>query len=100
MDAGDAMMIEDLIVRLTNLPPNGFSAGRNGDYIWLNSGTGLSVCAIPVTGSLPFGHPRGLLSLHRLESAPRTQIAIVKRQLSKLRLTFATHITQSASRDI
>ena len=73
VDAGDAMMIEDIIVRLTNLPPNGFSTGRNGDYIWLNSGTGLSVCAMPVTGSLPFGHPRGLLSLHRLESAPRTQ---------------------------
>ena len=73
MDAGDVMTIGDMIVRCTNLPPNEFSAGRNGDYIWLSSGTGLSVCAIPVTRSLCFGHPRGLLSLHCLESVPRTQ---------------------------
>ena len=60
VDAGDAMTIGDMIVHHTNLPLNEFSAGRNGDYIWLNSGTGLSVCAIPVTGSLRFGHLRGL----------------------------------------
>ena len=64
-DAGDALKSRYMIFRHTNLPPNEFSAGRNGDYIWLNSGTGLSVCAIPVTGSLRFGYPRGgLLSLH------------------------------------
>ena len=73
VDAGDTMTIGDMIVRRTNLPPNEFSAGRNGDYIWLNSGTGMSVCAMPVTGSLRFGHPRVLLSLHCLESVPRTQ---------------------------
>ena len=71
VDAGDAMTIGDMIVRCTNLPPNEFSAGRNGDYVWPNSGTGRS--AIPVTGSLRFKHPRGLLSLHCLESVPRTQ---------------------------
>ena len=67
------MKIGDMIFHRTNLPPNEFSARRNGDYIWLNSGTGLSVCAIAVTGSLRFGHPRGLLSLHCFESVPRTQ---------------------------
>ena len=49
-DACDTMKIGDMIFRRTNLPPDEFSAGRNSDYIWLNSGTGLSVCAIPVTG--------------------------------------------------
>ena len=68
----NAVIRNELIFRRLNLP-NEFSAGRNGDYIWLNSGTGLSVCAIPVTGSLHFGHPRGLLSLHCFESVPRTQ---------------------------
>ena len=72
-DACDVMNIGDMIFRRTNLPLDEFSAGRNGIYIWLNSGTGLSVCAIPVTGSLRFGHPRGLLSLHCLESVPQTQ---------------------------
>ena len=73
VDAGDAMTIGDMIVRSTKLLPNEFSAGWNGDYIWLNSGTSLSVCAIPVTGSLRFGHSPGLLSLYCLESVPQTQ---------------------------
>ena len=67
------MKIEDIIFRRMSLQPDEFSAGRNGDYIWLNSGTGLSVCARPVTGSLRFGHTRGLLSLHCLESVTLTQ---------------------------
>ena len=52
-----AVKLDDIIFHHTSFPPDVLSAGRDGDYIWLNSGTGLSVCARPVTGSLCFGHP-------------------------------------------
>ena len=90
-DSG-AVELDDLIFRRLSFPPEEFATGwytaaavcravklddmifgRDGDYIWLNSGTGLSVCARPVTGSLHFGHPHGLLSLHCLESVALTQ---------------------------
>ena len=29
-----AVKLDDMIVRQTNLPPDEFSAGRNGDYKW------------------------------------------------------------------
>ena len=60
-DACDAMKIVDMIFRLTNLPPDEFSARRNGDYIWRDLWTEPSVCNRPVTGSHGFG------SSHRLE---------------------------------
>ena len=44
-----------LMFRRTNFPPDLFSAGRNGDYIWRDLWTGPSVCNRSVTGSLPFG---------------------------------------------
>ena len=69
----NAVKLDDMIFRRTSFHPDELSAGRNGDYIWLNSGTGLSLCARPVTGSLRFGHPHGLLSLHCLESVALTQ---------------------------
>ena len=50
-----------MIFRRTKLPPDEFSAGQNGDYIWHNLGTEPSVCNRPVTGSHGFG------SAHRLE---------------------------------
>ena len=55
------MKIGDMIFRHTNLPPDEFSAGRNGDYIWRDLWTEPSVCNRPVTGSHGFG------SSHRLE---------------------------------
>ena len=64
--------IDDRIFRLTSFPPNEFPGGREDDYIWLTSGSNQSVCARPVTGSLCFGHPHGLLSLHCLESVTLT----------------------------
>ena len=58
-----AVKPDDMIFRRTSFPPNELSAGRDGDYIWQNSGTGLSVCARPVTGSLRFGHLHGLFTV-------------------------------------
>ena len=58
--------IDDRIFRRTSFPPNELPGGRNDDYIWLTSGSNQSVCARPVTGSLCFGHPHRLLSLHCL----------------------------------
>ena len=55
------MKIGDMIFRHTNLPPDEFSAGRNGDYILRDLWTEPSVCNRPVTGSHSFG------SSHRLE---------------------------------
>ena len=49
-DACDAMKIGDMIFRHTNLPPDEFSAGRNGDYIWRDLWTEPSVCNRPVIG--------------------------------------------------
>ena len=63
----DAMKFDDMNFRRTSFPLDELSAGRDGDYTWLNSGTGLSVCARLVTGSLRFGHPHRLLSFHCLE---------------------------------
>ena len=48
VDACHAMKIGDL-------PPDEFSAGRNGDYIWRDLWTEPSVCNRPVTGSHGFG---------------------------------------------
>ena len=59
VDCG-AVELDDLIFRQTSFPPDEFSAGRDGDYIWLAMLTGLPVCARSVTGSLLFG------SSHRL----------------------------------
>ena len=56
----DAMKIAVMIFRRTNLPPDEFSAWRNGDYIWHDLSTEPSVCNRPVTGSHGFG------SSHRL----------------------------------
>ena len=52
---GDALNVVALMFRNTHLPQDEFSAERNGDYIWRNIWTGLSVCNRSVTGSLPFG---------------------------------------------
>ena len=49
-----------LMFRRTNLPPDEFSAGRNGDFIWRDLWTGPSLCNQSVTGSHVFG------SSHRL----------------------------------
>ena len=35
-----AVKLDDMIFRCTSFPPNELSAGRDGDYIWLSSGTG------------------------------------------------------------
>ena len=71
--AGGAAKLDYMIFRRTSFPPNELSGGRDGDYIWLRSGNDLSVCARPVTGSLCFGHPHGLLSPHCLESVTLMQ---------------------------
>ena len=55
------MKIGDMMFPRTNLPPDEFSAGRNGDYILRDLWTEPSVCNRPVTGSQGFG------SSHRLE---------------------------------
>ena len=52
--------LDDLIFRRTSFPPDELSAGRNGDYIWRDLWTGLSVCNRSVTGSLAFGSSHGL----------------------------------------
>ena len=59
--AADAMKFAVMIFRRAGLPPDEFSAERNGDYIWRDLGTEPSVCNRPVTGSHGFG------SSHRLE---------------------------------
>ena len=70
--------INDLIFRRTSFPPDKFSAGRDGNYIWLAMLSGLSVRTRSVAGSLRFGSPHRLvcsclcstiLSLRWLESA-------------------------------
>ena len=55
-----AIGLDDLIFRRTNLPPDEFSAGRNGDYIWCDLWTGPSVCNRSVTRSLSLGSPHRL----------------------------------------
>ena len=55
-----AVELDDLNFRRTSFPPDEFSAGQEGDYIWLAPLTSSSVCARSVTGSLFFG------SSHRL----------------------------------
>ena len=54
VDCGE-VEFEDLHFRRTSFPPDEFSAGREGDYIWLAPLASSSVCARSVTGSLPFG---------------------------------------------
>ena len=54
------MKQNDLIFRRTNSPPDEFSAGRNGDYIWRDLWTRPSVCNRPVTGSHGFGSSQRL----------------------------------------
>ena len=56
-----AVELDDLEFRRTRFPPGELSAGRDGDYISLDLGTGLSVCARLVTGSLHFGYPHRLV---------------------------------------
>ena len=58
--AADVMKFAVMIFCRTKLPPDEFSAGRNGGYIWHDLGTEPSVCNRPVTGSHGFG------SSHRL----------------------------------
>ena len=59
VDCG-AVELDDLNFRRTSFPPDEFSAGREGDYIWLAPLAGSSVRARSVTGSLLVG------SFHRL----------------------------------
>ena len=70
--------LDDLNFRRTSFPPNDFSAGREGDYIWLAPLTSSSVRARSVTGSLFFGSSHrpvrsclcsAVLSLRWIESA-------------------------------
>ena len=56
-----AVELDDLIFRRTSFPPDEFSPGRDGDYIWLALLTGLSVRTRSVTGSLSFGSPQRLV---------------------------------------
>ena len=49
-----AVELDDLIFRRTSFPPHELSARRNGDYIWRDMWTGLSVCNRSVTASLAF----------------------------------------------
>ena len=72
----------DLIFCHTSFPPNELSAGPDEDYIGLIVWTGPSVRTRPVTGSLLFGHPHGLvysrlcstiLSIYCLERVDLTQ---------------------------
>ena len=81
-DTCGVVMLDDLIFRRTSFPSDELSAGRDGDYIWLIVWTGPSVRDRPVTGSLLFGHPHGLvysrlcstiISLYCLESVYLTQ---------------------------
>ena len=73
-----AVELDDLNFRRTSFPPDEFSASRECDYIWLAPLASSSVCARPVTGSLPFGSSHRLvrsclcsavLSLRWMESA-------------------------------
>ena len=59
--AADLREFAVMIFHSTKLPPDEFSAGRNGDYKRHNLGTEPSVCNRPVTGSHVFG------SSHRLK---------------------------------
>ena len=72
-----AVELDDLIFRRTSFLLDELSAGRDGDYVWLDLWTDLAV-----TGSLRFGHPHGLayicfcltcLSLRCLESVDVSQ---------------------------
>ena len=55
-----AVELDDLIFRRASFPPDELSAGRVGDYIWLDQWTGLSVRNRSVTGSLAFGSSKRL----------------------------------------
>ena len=52
-----AVELDDMNFRRTSFPPDNFSAGREGDYIWLAPLASSSVCARTVTGSLLAGSP-------------------------------------------
>ena len=77
VDCG-AVELDNLNFRRTSFPPDEFSAGREGDYIWLAPLASSSVRARSVTGSLLFGSSHRLvrsclcsaiLSLRWIESA-------------------------------
>ena len=72
-----AVELDDMNFRRTNFPPDKFSAGREGDYIWLAPLASSSVCAPTVTGSLLAGSPHRfvwfrlysvVLSLHWIDN--------------------------------
>ena len=60
VDCG-AVELDDLIFRRTSFPPDEFSTGRDGDYIWLAPLSGLSVLTRSVTESLRLGSPHRLV---------------------------------------
>ena len=61
VDYGAGMAeLDDLIFCCMSFPPDELSAGREGDYIWRDLWTGLSVRNRSVTGSLAFGSSQRL----------------------------------------
>ena len=99
-----AVKLNDLNLRQTSFPPDEFSAGREGDYIWLATLASSSVRTRSVTGSLLFGSSHRLvrsclcsavLSLRWMESAELRMfrsVVIFKRRLAVVRLTFALQL--------
>ena len=56
-----AVELDDMNFRRASFPPDKFSAGLEGDYIWLAPLASSSVCTRTVTGSLLAGSPHRLV---------------------------------------
>ena len=81
-----------MIFRHTNLPPDEFSARRNGDYIWRDLWTGPSVCNRPVAGSHGFG------SSNRLEQCCLWLAALPFRRMGNAEVLLSHHLLPTVSR--
>ena len=91
-DTCGVAMLNELIFRRTSFPPHDLSAGRDGDYIWRDLWTGLSVCNRPVTGSPTFG------SSHRLEQCCLWLAALPLRWIGSAEVPLCHHLVRLVSR--
>ena len=91
-DTCGVAMLNELIFCRTSFLPDDLSARRDGDYIWRDLWTGLSVCNRPVTGSPTFG------SSYILEQCCLWLAALPLRWIGSAEVPLCHHLVQLVSR--